>query len=759
MEKRTAKKLIAMAFVAMFSMLRSIGTVSATLTHELILNKKKTTQHKIFTVFGIVALLTCMLMAAGPAAAGSTSQTEFPRNNMAPDGRDIMDATAEMLGEKEIAIRKHAALVGAAVATGASPIGEPANVGDEFIITVSDMGIGTDYEETFMVVMDGLHGIILVEKAAYGSFDGTYYHFPNPYGDSVSPDPWKRTEDLISHTQLKYLLNEFDNNIYPTDTSIFGEPLPRGDEGQKVWILIHNIRDEAYYDSEVQWYIAGYFSASEDAENNKNMMHIDSYDWANRIGSDVARPYLYEGVFAHEFEHLIHFDSDPDEPSWVDEGLANMAGFLCGYGHSSGHVAYYMVYHPMTSLTFWGGGLEDYGASYLFQLYLYEKYGGTDFTSALVQEQANGIAGIENTLATLGYNDITFDDIFDNWTIANYMDDTHENDLYGYNTLDIGTIDSWGYSIEYVLQNVWVGDPLEVPFVYPISIFDNPQPYTAHYHRFGGQPTLRTALDGDDTTGTPAYNGTYEWYSDAEAWAWHSFNQTFDIPTGGATLNFYTFYEIEEDWDYGYVEVYDHNTDEWYTLNATGTVDYVAYAQDNPNVPAGREPSDYEANDRWHAFTGNCNDWISVSMNLTPFAGHTIDIYFRTWQDGAFTLQMMYVDDISIPEIGFFDDVEAGEDGWMADGWYRTNGILSNNWQATLIESRWQPTDRYPQAESWHARKLLDETRMTMDSDTQSGEITGITTTPVKSRRTQVLIVSNRLDHILPSDYWVEFTN
>ena len=41
-------------------------------------------------------------------------------------------------------------------------------------------------------------------------------------------------------------------------------------------------------------------------------------------------------------------------------------------------------------------------------------------------------------------------------------------------------------------------------------------------------------------------------------------------------------------------------------------------------------------------------------MDLTPFADHTIDLYFTTWQDGAFTLQMMYVDDISIPEIGFF---------------------------------------------------------------------------------------------------------
>ena len=51
-----------------------------------------------------------------------------------------MDLSVEMLGEDEIAMRKLAAQVGPAVATNASPIGEPATIGDEFTITVSDNG-------------------------------------------------------------------------------------------------------------------------------------------------------------------------------------------------------------------------------------------------------------------------------------------------------------------------------------------------------------------------------------------------------------------------------------------------------------------------------------------------------------------------------------------------------------------------------------------------------------------------------------------
>jgi len=35
--------------------------------------------------------------------------SEFPRNDMAPDGPDPMDLTVEDLGEEEIAIREYAA--------------------------------------------------------------------------------------------------------------------------------------------------------------------------------------------------------------------------------------------------------------------------------------------------------------------------------------------------------------------------------------------------------------------------------------------------------------------------------------------------------------------------------------------------------------------------------------------------------------------------------------------------------------------------
>ena len=75
--------------------------------------------------------------------------------------------------------------------------------------------------------------------------------------------------------------------------------------------------------------------------------------------------------------------SDPGELSWVDEGLADLAIFLNGYPAGGSHVAYHQVFHRETSLTRWGGGLENYGASFTWFLYLWEQAGGNGGDGAL----------------------------------------------------------------------------------------------------------------------------------------------------------------------------------------------------------------------------------------------------------------------------------------------------------------------------------------------------------------------------------------
>lgn len=44
-------------------------------------------------------------------------------------------------------------------------------------------------------------------------------------------------------------------------------------------------------------------------------------------------------------------------------------------------------------------------------------------------------------------------------------------------------------------------------------------------------------------------------------------------------------------------------------------------------------------------------------------------IRFRYETDSSVIYAGWYIDDIEIPEIGFFDDVESGKDEWSSYGW------------------------------------------------------------------------------------------
>ena len=603
---------------------------------------------------------------------------------------------------------------------GTPPFGNP-----EWYIYVNDDYLGFDYLQKFELVINATHcniwiGLNDTIKLRNGTVVSDYYdpvaeefHFFYSWTDTGDDGShWSGYHDIISMKNLTYIAEQFDDVIYPTDTTFFGMPVERPLGNTKIDILIFNIRDEAFYSPETAlWYIGGYFSSGASLMNNRNIIHIDTFEWPWRLGPNppitpggLYRPYLYEGVVAHEFQHLIHFDMDPDEFLWVDEACAEFAMYLCGYGFPTGHIAEFLLYFWDESLTLWEGYLSDYGASFLFMFYMYEHYGGAETISAIVAEQANGIEGINNVLKALRIR-TNFDRIFQDWAIANYFDDTtFAWGRYGYYALDISSDDTEGMSIQLAmyLWNLWYGDDFfgwyedEYPaFGYPYP-YGVTKPYTANYIIFEepssecAHATVCIEFDGEETEAVYPYGGTYEWYSDVGNWQWNRLGQTFDIPAGGATLTFWTYYEIETDWDYGYVEVHDLTTDEWYTLPGIRTTDYVAFLQDNPNVPEGFEPKDYEAAGKWNALTGFSGEWYQEVMSLTPFAGHTVELYFTYWTDGAWIEAGWFIDDIVIPEIGFFDDVEAGSNGWTPTGvslWYRTDGILQiNDFKVNFIQ-------------------------------------------------------------------------
>ncbi|MCD4829285.1 MAG: T9SS type A sorting domain-containing protein [Candidatus Cloacimonetes bacterium] len=139
-------------------------------------------------------------------------------------------------------------------------------------------------------------------------------------------------------------------------------------------------------------------------------------------------------VLAHELQHLIHWGGDINEDTWVDEGCAELAMVL--FGMPDPITSFNS--NPDNDLTNWDNTtFASYVKVMLFFTYLNEQYGGGDFIKDIVSEPLNGINGLQAQLEAY-HPGTLFDDVFFDWTIANYLDDTSiDQGQYGYTALDL----------------------------------------------------------------------------------------------------------------------------------------------------------------------------------------------------------------------------------------------------------------------------------------------------------------------------------
>jgi len=275
----------------------------------------------------------------------------------------------------------------------------------------------------------------------------------------VEDDEFTRDQSRFSSSILDGISNEYKNVILPTETLYFGAP-PTGD----FTILLLDIKD-----SGGDTYVSGYFDSRNEftttSSNQRHMIYMDSKD--GTPGSTT-----FYGTLAHEFQHFIHFGKDPLEETWVDEGLAGLARFVCGYGHRESHVIAF-AQNPTTSLVVWADELANYGATYLFMLYLAEHYGGSTITTDIVANTGTGIAGINSALSQSGYG-VTVNDIFKNWVIANYLNNLSiSGGIYGYSDSFTGILVAPG-NIEITNSHS----------TYPISGNGSVDRYAANYIKF-----------------------------------------------------------------------------------------------------------------------------------------------------------------------------------------------------------------------------------------------------------------------------------
>jgi hypothetical protein len=531
------------------------------------------------------------------------------------------------------------------------------------------------------------------------------------WDDLSSPATSTQQYQTITDDDVQYMKSEFDTRIWASDVFHFGnyDARPAGtEEGNRAGIFIYNIRDDAFWSS-YRYYIAGYFSSGLNDELHINAIFIDSFDWPNRTRSTSARPNLYEGTIAHEFEHLIHSDVDNGEDSFIDEGMADLAEqFIYGTKTTASHIGEYLYYHR-DSLLDWKGELFDYGNSVLWQDYLWEQAGGDKlvvtpggdplagrvatgkdpfaddatkfidagdrFTWNLIHDDLHGLAGVAHQVGDMN----KVEQLHRDYTLANLLDGKVSESKWNYHNLVLGGPDSYGYSIDegiaYYESNVRGNMP---PTRKNVRRNTGTEAWGAYYRTFtGSEPGYTMAFTGRATDGIAPSSGSHEWYGGLGNMLDRELTRTIaDVPAA-SVLTFKTWFDIEEDWDYGYVQASSDGVN-WTTL---------------PQLTSLRTGvTDINGSTAWKiagagGFTGSSGGWKDASFNLSGFTGD-VRLRFRYVTDEAANGQGWYVDDIAggVPTLSpiFSDPVET-VNGWATDaanGWLFTTGMQGNDWTA-----------------------------------------------------------------------------
>jgi len=186
--------------------------------------------------------------------------------------------------------------------------------------------------------------------------------------------------------------------------------------------------------------------------------------------------------------------------------------------------------------------------------------------------------------------------------------------------------------------------------------------------RFQGATTVRLA-------DTQPHSGRFAWWANRADDSDTRLTREFDLTgVSKATLKMWLWYDLEDKYDFAYVEASADSGKTWKILPGKHTT------EENPT-----------GNSYGHGYTGKSGggeraQWVLEEIDLSAYAGKKVLVRLEYVTDDAVNYPGFFLDDITIPEIGYQADFEADGGGWIAEGWIRTDNLINQRWLLQVIE-------------------------------------------------------------------------
>ncbi len=573
---------------------------------------------------------------APPPTAGSVPATT-PPTPAAPatsavsssDAATAQQATARELAEIAPPFRDDVAL--AAAYRGADPAATPRPPDDLAVGTIEPFYIGNVDDNT----------ISQIEATLAGVGDNAYFWFDSGPG-GVEPDP----------AALAGVVAQFDE-IYEAMFALFGRAGPAGGR-----VHIVHASPGALCLSADQCGLAGYFSGSDELPRSVN-------PWSNERPMFVMNARQFGGgsylpVLTHELRHMLGESYDRGKEDWFVEGGATLAEDLMGFTASPQLRGALFLQNPDQQLNSWPdeNTIPYYGQGYLVNRFLYDRLGAELYQEFLLSPRP-GLSAVDDVAARHGLA-LTGEGLWLDWLAAMALNDHPDApEPYRWQGPELGPVE------------------MEIVNSLPATFDATVGQYAADYYELPEDGSYAIDFTGVATVpllGSPAPSGAHFWYAQRANTSNPRLTRAFDLRgVESATLRYQVYADIELGYDFAYVAVSTDGGQRWQALAADGM----------QGLAPEDDPSDVALADRF--YTGRTRRWIAETVDLTPFAGQEVLLRFEYVTDPIKTFGGFAIDDIAIPEIGYADNAETADDGWLAEGFTRATAELPQAWQLQLI--------------------------------------------------------------------------
>lgn len=354
----------------------------------------------------------------------------------------------------------------------------------------------------------------------------------------------------------------------------------------------------------------------------------------------------YYGTLLHEFEHLLHWQRDPNEATWVDEGLAELMEVYFNLDTFS--VNDYLD-RPDIQLNSWGTEPEatyaHYAGAGLFLIYFWEQLGDAAVRD-LFLHPSDGMAGVR---AVLGHYrpDSSLEQFLSEFYAATYL----QND------------DRLGF-------DYWLPErPITLTYKEPQEIVHQLPQFGVDYLELDMIGEITVSFAGDtliELYQPPSPQTAGAWLAPALNSLDATLTAEFDLrELEEATLVYQAWFELEENYDYAYVFISSDGGRTW----------------NNLNPPLGRDaPFGRGYNGRSADETTAVGGWLDESVSLNEYVGQVVKIRFELITDAVVAERGFALNNIAVVELGP-PDVSR----WTAIGFVWVGPHLAQQWSVQLL--------------------------------------------------------------------------